>query len=465
MYRQKILFALFLIHSCSALQNTFIAFIPGFNSPLAIAITPNGNYAYVSEGGGSQSLLVIDTNQSSPTWNTLISAPNLSGIFSDPTALAITPNSNFAYVCDAGSNSVFVIDTNPLSPTFNSPISAPNLTGTFNAPNGIAITADGLRAYVTNSGNNSVSLVDIDPASTTYNSIVLTLNAITSSPFEIAITPDGNYAYISNLNGVMNVIDTNPASSSYNTLLTTPGLDAVNPQSEGFGITANGFFAYVTDGSGFDVTVIDTNPASPTFNTIIAAPNLSAAFNAPNGVATTADGNYAYVTNFLGTSGNISSVSVINTNPASPTFNSTLSTPGLSLPGIVRFIGLAATPNAQYIYAIDGYNNTVDVIYTGILAAPLNFTGCKIKNIFLTQVDNINRLTWSAPVLGNAPAAYNIYRDAGLTQFIASVPASGTLRYDDHNRVPGVSYTYYIASADSSGNFSATASTTVTQSC
>lgn len=447
-------------------QNVFIAFIPGFNGPTNIAITPNGLYAYVTEGG-ADSVLVINTNSSSPAFNTLIAAPNLSGVFNNPSGIAITPNNNFGYVTDSGSNSVLVIDTNPSSPTFNSLITAPGLEGVFNGPNSIAITPNGLYAYVTNAGNNSVNVIDLNPASPTYNTVLDTpnLDGVLDNPFAIAITPDGNYVYVSNIAGSMSVIDSNPASPTYNTVLDTPGLDAVNAQPEGFAITANGLFAYVSDGSSTDVTVIDTNPASPTFNTVISAPNLAAAFNDPNGVATTADGNYAYVTNFLGTSGTISSVSVIDTNPLSPTYNSTLSTPGLSLPGTIRFVALAATPNARYVYALDAFNNTVDVIYTGIIAAPVNFAGCKIINRFLLQIDRVNRLTWSAPTVGNPPVAYQLYRDANLTQLVATVPATTVLQYDDHNRSPFVNDTYYIVSVDGSGTMSAPASTTVTQYC
>lgn len=461
------LFLTLMQSSCLATApNTFIAFISGFNNPVDIATTPSNLFAYVTDGG-SNSVLVIDTNQSSPTFNTLIAAPSLNGVFNNPADLAITPNSNFAYVCDAGSNSVLVINTNPASPSFNTLIAAPGLASVFNQPNSIAITPNGLFAYVTNAGNNNLSVIDINPSSLTYNTVLVTpgLNGILSSPFAIVITPSGNYAYISNLTGSVGVVDTNPSSLTYNTLLVTPGLSAVNAQPEGLAITANGFFAYVSDGAGTDVSVIDTNPASPTFNTVLSAPNLLSAFNAPNGVATTSDGNYAYVTNFLGSSGSISSVSVIDTNPSSSTYNSTLSTPDLSLSGIIRFVALAATANARFVYAIDAFNNTTDVIYTGIIAAPINFTGCKIKNVFLVQTDLINHLTWSAPTTGALPVAYNIYRDAGLTQLVATVPATSILQYNDHNRLSTANETYYLVSVDSGGNLSAPVSTTVSQSC
>ncbi len=451
--------------SMATAPNTFVTLISGFNQPYAIAITPNGSYAYVTDLG-SNSVLVIDTNPSSSNFNTLVSASGLSGVFNQPSAIAITPNSLYAYVVDTNTNSVLIIDTNPSSLNFNTLISAPNLNGVFNNPAGIAITPSGLYAYVFNSGNNSLNVIDLNPSSPTYNQLLSTpsLNGVLNNPFDIAITPNGNYAYIANLTGSVTVIDTNPSSPTFNTSIAAPGLASVNPQPEGLAITADSLFAYVTDGSSTDVTVLDINPASPTFNTVLSAPNLITAFNAPNDVATTPSGSYyAYVTNFLGSSGSISSVSVIDTNPASSTYNSTLDTPGLfvqSPPPFTRFVTIAITPNARYAYAVDVFNNIVGVIYTGIIAPPSNFSGCKENNTFLLQKIRANHLTWSAPTIGITPTSYKIYRDAALTQLIATLPAT-TLQYNDYN----TNDTYYITSVDDLGNASSSASTIIAGNC
>lgn len=454
-----LVFVFLFAHSCMALEpNTYIAFIGGFSNPYTITITPNGLYGYVCDLG-SNSVLVIDTDPSSPNFNTLIAAPNLNGVFNIPTDIAITPNSTLAYVCDQGSDSVLVIDTDPASPTFNMLVAAPNLIDAFYQPNSIAITPDGLYAYVTNGGNDSVSVIDI-PSNTVLSTPAL--DAILSAPFATAITPNGQYAYISNLAGLITVIDTNPLSPSFNTPVLAPGLAFLIIQPEGFAITPDGKYAYVSDGSGAAVIVIDTDPTSPTFNTVLSAPNLANSFNDPNGVAVLANGNYAYVTNFLGASGSISSVSVIDTNPSSPTYNSTLNTPGLSLGFLTRFVSLTATPSGRFVYALDAYNETTDVIYTGA-DVPRNFTGCTIANQFLLQIDYVNHLQWSAPAI-NTITAYKIYRDAQLTQLVATVPAP-TTQYDDHNRQLGVNNTYYIVSVDESGFISAPASTVVAQLC
>lgn len=459
-------FALAFSHVGTAAEvNTFIAFITGgFDVPRYIAITPNGLYAYVTNGGDN-SVRVIDTNPSSPTFNTVVSAPALVGTFDSPNGIAITPNGAFAYVCDSNSNSVLVIDTDPTSPNFNTLVAAPGLIGVFDSPNSIAITPNGLFAYVTNTGDDSVNLIDINPSSGTYNTVIATpaLVGVLNNPFDIEITPSGLYAYIANLTGSMNVVDIDPSSPDYNTVLTTPGLNVVNAQPEGFSFTKNGFFAYVTDGSSADVTVVDTNPASPTFNTVLSAPSLIGAFNFPNDAATTTNGLYVYVSNFIGASGDISSVSVIDTNPSSPTYNNTLYTPGLIVPSLTRFVSLAITPDDRYVYVVDTFNNNVGVIFTGIVDAPLNFTGTIITNVFLLNTSIIYRLTWSAPTSGNTPVEYRIYRDANLSQLVATIPATSALEYDIYRNAPWVGNTYYIVTVDALGNTSFPISTTVTE--
>jgi len=70
-----------------------IAMIPVQIQPLAVAITPNGSFAYVTNSGwvfGSNSVSVIDTAS-----NTVVVTI---GVGSFPVGVAITPNGAFAYV-------------------------------------------------------------------------------------------------------------------------------------------------------------------------------------------------------------------------------------------------------------------------------------------------------------------------------------------------------------------------------
>jgi len=91
------------------------------------------------------------------------------------------------------------------------------------------------------------------------------------------------------------------------------------------------------------------------------------------------------------------------------------------------------------------------------VSAPTLLQGVARKNIFLTQIELLNIITWSPPVQG-IPIAYRIYRNARLTQLVATISSNTPLRYVDHNRQPNKTYTYYIVAIDASGNVSQPAS-------
>lgn len=89
--------------------------------------------------------------------------------------------------------------------------------------------------------------------------------------------------------------------------------------------------------------------------------------------------------------------------------------------------------------------------------------GCKTKNVFLTQRDLINRLTWQVSGT-NLPVQYGIYRDSELTDKVAVVPSSVT-EYLDHNREPCVTYTYYIVGINQDDEISDPVVVVVTKDC
>lgn len=95
---------------------------------------------------------------------------------------------------------------------------------------------------------------------------------------------------------------------------------------------------------------------------------------------------------------------------------------------------------------------------TGNIFSPTNLKGAQQVNRFFSQSDYMNVLTWNAPSLGDNPVSYSIYRNAALTD-LAGVTQQ--LQFVDHNRKPGVQYSYYVVSVGASGNMSAPAMITV----
>lgn len=88
------------------------------------------------------------------------------------------------------------------------------------------------------------------------------------------------------------------------------------------------------------------------------------------------------------------------------------------------------------------------------LYPPTDFKGVQIRVKFLNETDYVNILTWKAPIGGDLPVSYRIYRDASLTDLVTIQLASQPLKYEDHQRKKNKIYTYYIVSIDTSGNVS-----------
>jgi hypothetical protein len=96
-----------------------------------------------------------------------------------------------------------------------------------------------------------------------------------------------------------------------------------------------------------------------------------------------------------------------------------------------------------------------------LIFPPTHLKGFQKANRFATQTDYVNILTWKPPLQGSPPVAYRIYYDSQLKKLVAVVSSHEHLKFKDHNRKKGKSYTYFIVSIDQFGNVSAPATVTV----
>lgn len=243
--------------------NTVAGIIDGFDGPSGMAITPDGNTAYVNNYGGpiaksgnGKTVRVVNLNT-----NTIVGAPIKVGLA--PASLAITPNGKFVYVINyvdgnPGTGTISVIQTsnNKVIDTIHG----------FFGPFAIAITPNGKYAYVTNFGSNNFA-----PVGTTVSVVDLSTNTISATiklgvqPSAIAIDPDGRFAYVSNYNtlylgpgftnltareGTVNIIDikTNKVLCPIIVVGASPDAIAISP---------DGTRAYVTNYTSNNVSVID----------------------------------------------------------------------------------------------------------------------------------------------------------------------------------------------------------------
>ncbi len=244
--------------------NTVTGTIGGFDGPSGLVITPDGTHAYVNNYGGPEgvgsgngtTVRVVDLNT-----NAIIGSALTVGLA--PAAMAITPDGAYVYVVsyvdgNLGTGTISIIKTSDNSVQLNA------ITG-FSGPFAIAITPNGKYAYVTNFGSNNFS-----PVGTTVSVVDLSSNTIAATitlgiqPSGIAITPDGSFAYVSNYStiyngagftdltssqGAVNIIDiqTNTVISPIIGVGFSPDTIAISP---------NGQFAYVSNYASNTVSII-----------------------------------------------------------------------------------------------------------------------------------------------------------------------------------------------------------------
>jgi YVTN family beta-propeller protein len=169
------------------------------NSPLTVgvAINPNPNkpFAYVTNTGsvGTTGFVTVINTQTQT-----IVTPSIT-VGSHPFGVAVTPDGAFAYVTNGApgtENSVSVINTSTNAVTKTISVG--------NNPTGVAVNLGGSFAYVTNAGDGTVSVIN-----TTTNAVTNTLSA-GSAPYFVAFTPDGSRAYVTNQipDGAVTVINT-----------------------------------------------------------------------------------------------------------------------------------------------------------------------------------------------------------------------------------------------------------------
>jgi DNA-binding beta-propeller fold protein YncE len=231
-------------------------------SPDAIAISPDGQTAYVVDGARS-AVTPIDTATNTAD------APFSVG--ATPVSIAITPDGRTGYV---GSEDLTVT---PIDLATNTPGTPIPMDG---YPAAIAISHDGRTAYVAETNTNQV--VPIDTATDTPGSPI----PVGSGPTAIAITPNGRTAYVGNsLDMTLTPIDT--ATNTPGAAIPLPGENCF-PVS--IAITPDGSTLYVTNGCSGLVT-----PVNLASNATDASIRLIDA----DDIAISRDGSAAYVTSSI----------------------------------------------------------------------------------------------------------------------------------------------------------------------
>jgi virginiamycin B lyase len=252
------------------------------DTPLAIAITPDGTTAYVSNATEPGAMTPINLVTGFAETPITIAANAYSG------AIAITPNGSTAYVGEETTDAVIPI--NLATKTIGTPI--PTCTTPHDTPADIVISPDGTTAYVACPLSGTV--VPINTSTNTAGSPI----SAGEGPEGLAITPNGATLYVANfgafavVNGQVMQISDGTTVTPIDTATGTAGTPiTVDSEPSSVAITPDGTTAYVVNLASNNVTPIDiatSSAGSPiTLNATLTGTG--------NQIAITPDGATAYV--------------------------------------------------------------------------------------------------------------------------------------------------------------------------
>jgi YVTN family beta-propeller protein len=206
------------------------------SDPVAVAVAPDGQYAYAVNKGDDTVSVISQANidsGTSPVTNTI-------PVGTSPDAIAISPSGYFALVADSGGGVTEINSVSGPSPT----TSYIPLAGS--DPTSITLSPDGLYAYVTDAGNHDVDILQLKSGA--YVSDGSTGAVGSETPTGVAISPNDQTAYVSE----------SPASGSgqlyefpiesdgqFNSL--TASFSTVGVQPSGVVLSGNGDTAYVSN--------------------------------------------------------------------------------------------------------------------------------------------------------------------------------------------------------------------------
>ncbi|MBI2345017.1 YncE family protein [Candidatus Dependentiae bacterium] len=392
-----------------------------FNEIYFIVISPDGLTGYVANYTGTISIIDIATD----TVTGVITTPGTS-LYS----MNITPDGKKLYVIQDGAVPILIIDIKTKS--FVGNVDANGFT--LDVPYFMTITPDGSRAYIADYGQTGDPgrVLIMDVATNKIIGLVSDPNDTIEGPFALTVTPDGKSVYVGNFDtNTVGIIDV--ATNVVTDLISHPLFDTIyDIKSSDTQVYVDSF---VDPGTNNIIHVIDQKTKNVFY--IITEPIVDDFYY----MALTSDYKTMYVPCYHPYQQlNDSKVGIIN-----------LQTNNLQ--------GLVQDPQKTF----DG-SSVIAIVPSPYAATKV--TGFNVCNLFLTQSDSVNIISWSpSSSMGPQPIKYSVYRDVFLTDLVGTVSSNDILRIEDHNRKKNKTYIYYVVAVDQFDNVSTPVSVAITTKC
>jgi YVTN family beta-propeller protein len=221
---------------------------PLIANPESVAITPNGKFGIVADGGGQTHVLVIDLQQR-------IIVSSLSGLPGNQGAV-VSRDGKLVLILSAATNQVSVLNINSKG-VLTDTGQRVTLSGIANGARSMAITPNGHLALVTDT-SGVVTILSINGSTVSNVGAVTNLEPPASG---VAITRDGRKAYISSVNTTLTVLSIDPGDKVTDTgrrIFIPDGTPGTFFGGPGLAITPNGQRLFIAGFTSGRVSILDT---------------------------------------------------------------------------------------------------------------------------------------------------------------------------------------------------------------
>ncbi|MFN8152119.1 MAG: beta-propeller fold lactonase family protein [Solirubrobacterales bacterium] len=222
----------------------------GGNNPTGLTVSPDGSLLMVTDRDGTDTaprVSVFRIDAASGGLTAVSGSPFNVGNF-QPSAVAISPDGKFAYVSGrrgplgppaSNANSALAVasigSTGALTPIGGSPFYDATVLGGFD----LGISPDGSRLFETLPNNNKLAVYNLDKTTGVPTVAVGPFTTGATAPIEVEPTPDGRRLYVTEVFGqAVEGFSINQTTGALTSIAGTP--EPAGAQAQGLGIAADG---------------------------------------------------------------------------------------------------------------------------------------------------------------------------------------------------------------------------------
>jgi 6-phosphogluconolactonase (cycloisomerase 2 family) len=390
------------------------------NAANDLSVSANGTFAFSTAlAGGAAYAVTVKTQPSTPSQTCAVASGAGTVAAANVTNVAVTcvvAAGRFAYATNNGSNNISVYSINATSGALTALASSPVAAGS--SPYGIAVSPNGKFLAAGNEGSANVSVYSINAATGV-------LTQVSGSPFTVGTTPEAltfdltsAYLYVANRDSNnISAFAVNATTGVLTALAGSPVTIASGTLPESIAVDPTGKFVITANGGSDNMSVFSINAGAGTLTAVAGSPFALPAGAGPLGLTFGAAGKFVYTLISTGVGGfSLNATTGALTALSSPSFAITPSN------------YLSADHAGAYLYA-PGTNNVSGYAVnatTGALTLVAGSPYAAGSNAYSVAIDPSNKFLYVANDNAASISGFTINAASGALTSMGTAFAAGS---------------------------------------